>query len=253
MRERRRTSIPSLVGIRASFVKKMTVSGSRMKDEFSRRDIRVPPCDAEDPEKNWDSVSTLGNQCAEQLGSSGRLEPANQFLDELMSQDDEANAPSPNTGKRPKRSSATTSTLRRISEGMEEEDKMEAMRMDIIDLRAKSEKREEKMVTMEVKLDDAIESLGMALESLREAKENMAADKAAADRIKTRASEETSPSARVLYSLKSRIKELEMENMRLRKQLPSKSREIAPENAVADQPKEAAKPSNRRRRISFTF
>lgn len=253
MRERRRTSIPSLVGIRASFVKKMTVSGSRMKDEFSRRDIRVPPCDAEDPEKNWDSVSTLGNQCAEQLGSSGRLEAANQFLDELMSQDDEANAPSPNTGKRPKRSSATTSTLRRISEGMEEEDKMEAMRMDIIDLRAKSEKREEKMVTMEVKLDDAIESLGMALESLREAKENMAADKAAADRIKTRASEETSPSAHVLYSLKSRIKELEMENMRLRKQLPSKSREIAPENAVADQPKEAAKPSNRRRRISFTF
>ena len=247
----------------------MAVSGSLNKDKFSRRDISVPPCDAEDPEKNWDSVSTLGNQCAELLGGtfdggakaapSGRLEAANQFLekppnsllDELMA-DGEANSPPSHTGKASKRPSAI---MRRISEGMEEEDKMEAMRLEIIDLKAKLEEKEEKMVTMEVELE-------MALESLREAKEKMAADKAAADRVERRASEEMSrsshdkstSSAYDLYSLKSRVKELEMENRRLRKQLPSNGREIAPENVVGDQPKEAAKPSNRRRRgsrISF--
>lgn len=262
MRERRRLSIPSLVGIKASFVGKMAVSGSLNKDNMSRGDIPVPPYDAEHPEKNWDSVSTLGYQCAELPGGtfdggakaapSGRLEAANQFLekppnsllDELMA-DGEANSPSSHTGKASKRPSAI---MRRISEGMEEEDKMEAMRLEIIDLKAKLEEKEEKMVTMEVELE-------MALESLREAKEKMAADKASAVRVERRASEEASrssnghsTSAYDLYALKSRIKELEMENKRLRKQLPSSNgEEIAPENVDEDQPKGGEKTSNPRR------
>ena len=239
MKERRRLSIPSLVGIRASFAGKMAVSGSLNKDKMSKRDIAVPPCDAEDPEKNWDSVSTIGNQCAELLGgthgggakapSSGRLAAANHFLeqgpnllDDLMA-DDEANnigsPSSPTTGKAPTRPSAI---MRRISEGMEEEDKMETMRLEILDLKAKLEEKEEKMVTMEVELE-------MALESLREAKEKKAADEAVADRVERRASEDvsrsshdkSSTSAYDLYSLKSRIKELEMENKRLKKKADS--------------------------------
>ena len=233
---------------------------------MSRGDIPVPPCDGEDPEKNWDSVSTLGNQCAELLGGtfdgraktapSGRLEAANHFLerppnsllDELMA-DGEANSPPSHTGKASKRPSAI---MRRISEGMEEEDKMEAMRLEILDLKAKLEEKEEKMVTMEVELE-------MALESLREAKEKMAAGEAAAERVERRASEEASrsshdksTSAYDLYSLKSRIKELEMENKRLRKQLPSSNgEEIAPENVDKDQLKGGGeKTSNNQRRGS---
>ena len=263
MKERRRLSIPSLVGIRASFVGKMAVSGSLNKDKISKQDM-----DVEDPEKNWDSVSTIGNQCAELLGgthdggakasSSGRLAAANHFLeqgpnllDDLMA-DDEANIGSPSspttgnsTSKASKRPSAI---MRRISEGMEEEDKMETMRLELIDLKAKLEEKEEKMVTMEVELE-------MALESLREAKEKMAAGEAAAERVERRASEEASrsshdksTSAYDLYSLKSRIKELEMENNRLKKQLPSNGEKNASENIDRAQPKEATEPLNRRRR-----
>ena len=278
MRERRRLSIPSLVGIRASFTGKMAVSGSLNKDKLSSRDILVPPCDAEDPEKNWDSVSTLGYQCAELLGAtrddrskaagpSGRLEAANQFLEkppnsllnDLMAED-EANSPPSHAGKASKRPSVI---MRRISEacseGMEEEDKMEAMRLEIIDLKAKLEEKEEKMVTMEVELEVALESLR---EAEAKAKEKMAADEAAADQVDRRGSEEASrssydkstSSAYDLYALKSRIKELEMENKRLRKQLPSSNGgKIEPENIARDQPKEAAKSSNRRRRSRVSF
>ena len=261
MRERRRLSIPSLVGIRASFTGKMAVSGSLNKDNMSRGDIPVPPCDAEVPEKNWDSVSTLGYQCAELLGAtrddrskaagpSGRLEAANQFLEKPpnsllndLTAEDEANSPSSHAGKASKRPSAI---MRRISEGMEEEDKMLAMRLEIIDLKAKLEEKEEKMVTMEVELE-------VALESLREAKakEKMAADEAAADQVGRRASDGYSTSAYDLYALKSRIKELEMENKRMRKQLStSNGEEIAPENVDDNQPKGGEKTPNHQRRGS---
>jgi len=249
MKERRRLSIPSLVDIRASFVGKMAVSGSHNKD------TPVPPYDVEDLEKNWDSVSTIGNQCAELLGMGGKTSAAWQstgsdsshrkttdLFDELMADGEANKSPPPKASKRP------SAIMRRISEGMEEEDKMESMRLEIIDLKAKLDEKAEAMVKLEVELE-------MALEDNREAKEEKASCEASVGRSDGKASEEASrssnskaASAYDLYSLKSRVKDLEMENKRLKERLGDNGAEDLA--GVAPPAKEAEKPLVRQQRGS---